>query len=99
MIGIIFAASVALAQGAPAAASAMVESTAPSSTVSPVTVASKRASSKGDGSEMVCRTEPVLGTLFPKRICARRDEVAARTRLDQKEVREMTNLRPYISQE
>jgi hypothetical protein len=98
MIGAILTATVLMLQAAPATTAAAPTTTpaaAPSSTVSPVTVNGRKASAKPDGSEVVCHSEPVLGTLFPKRICARRDEFAERARQDQKEVREMTNLRPY----
>jgi hypothetical protein len=96
MIGAVLAATVLFFQAAPAATSVSPSpAAAPASTVSPVTVNGKKASAKPDGSEVVCRTEPVLGTLFPKKICASRDQFAERTRQDQKETREATNLRPY----
>jgi hypothetical protein len=90
MISVVLAATVLFLQAAPGAAAA-----APSSTVSPVTVNGSPTAVKAHGSEMVCRDEPVLGTLFPKRICASRDQFAERQREDQKEARESTNLRPF----
>jgi hypothetical protein len=99
MIGAVLAVSVLFAQAAPDAAAPppAAAPAAPTKAVSPVTVTGVKppgaAGAKGD--ELVCRTEPVLGTLFPKRICARRDEIAQRTREDQKETREATNLRPW----
>ena len=97
MIAAILTATVLFVQAAPATTPTSPSPTAaaPASTVSPVTVNGKKASAKPDGSEVVCRTEPVLGTLFPKKICASRDQFAERTRQDQKETREATNLRPY----
>ena len=38
---------------------------------------------------------PVLGTLFPKKTCATRQEFTERQRVDQQQTREATNLRPY----
>ncbi len=90
-----------LAQGAPATAATAGNAisppaaTAPGS-VSPVIVPGKKGqvAEKLQG-EMVCRSEAVLGTLFPKRICATRQEIAERRTWDQKETREATNLRPW----
>jgi hypothetical protein len=98
MIGAFLAATVLFAQAAAAATPDAAGAPAAASTahvVSPVTVTGKKAAAADRGSELVCRTEPVLGTLFPKKICARRDELAQRTREDQKETREATNLRPW----
>jgi len=101
MIGAVLIASVLLAQAAPdaaaAPASSAVSTPARNAAVSPVTVTGVKppGATNARGDELVCRTEPVLGTLFPKRICARRDEIAQRTREDQKETREATNLRPW----
>ncbi|THD65049.1 hypothetical protein [Phenylobacterium sp.] len=44
---------------------------------------------------LVCRDEAVLGTLFPKKVCATQAQFAERQREDQKEVREWQALRPY----
>ena len=68
----------------------------PSSTVAPAVVTGKKipASAK-DPNEMICKSEPVLGTLFPKKTCATRGELEARRQLDQETTRETTNLRPY----
>ncbi|MBS0332464.1 MAG: hypothetical protein JSS35_06835 [Proteobacteria bacterium] len=46
---------------------------------------------------VVCRTEPVLGSLFPKKICATREAREERRNLDQEQLREWTALRPYKS--
>src|ERR1700759_5312335 len=101
MISALFTAAALLFQAAPAAAAsppaaAVPPSATTGSTVSPATVTGKKKDDlTAKNAEVVCRTEPVLGTLFPKKICARRDEMAERTRVDQKETREATNLRPY----
>jgi hypothetical protein len=93
MIGAILAATVLFAQAAPAATPA--PPTAPAgNTVSPATVTGKKASTV-DPKQVVCRREAVLGTLFPKEVCATRQEMTERTRLDQQQTREATNLRPY----
>lgn len=102
MIGLLVTTVAALlAQSAPASAGTsgnsvtMAPATAPGS-VSPVVVPGKKAPEAAKiQTEMVCRSEPVLGTLFPKRICATRQEIAERRRWDQKETREATNLRPW----
>ena len=61
-----------------------------------VTVTGKKVSPGApDPKEIVCHREPVLGSLFPKEICARREDIAERRRQDQKDTREATNLRPY----
>jgi hypothetical protein len=44
---------------------------------------------------VVCHDEVRLGSLFPKRICARKDELIQRTREDQAELRRNTALRPW----
>ena len=100
MISAVFAAAALFVQAAPAAepaAPAVVAPPAPGSAVSPVVVngvkPAKPAATNPD--ELVCRTEPVLGTLFPKKICARREDFAERQRIDQAEVRKAQALRPW----
>jgi hypothetical protein len=39
----------------------------------------------------------VLGSLFPKEICAKREDIAQRRREDQQYVRETQALRPFKS--
>jgi hypothetical protein len=90
MIGAIFSAAVLLFQAAPDAAAA-----APTHAVSPVTVTPGRKTGAPDPAEMVCHKEPVMGTLFPKQVCARRDEIAERRRVDQASTRESQALRPW----
>jgi hypothetical protein len=100
MISAILAAAVLFAQAAPA--SAPPASAAPPTSgkdVSPVVVTGKRPSTDiGDGKEVICHDEKVLGTLFPKKICARREDVLDRKRADQAELRRNTALRPWKDQ-
>jgi len=103
MISAVLAAAILFAQAEPAAApAAPPASTAAAAAktgnaVSPVTVVGAKPEKPGVArpDELVCRTEPVLGTLFPKRICARRDELAERQRIDQAETRKAQALRPW----
>jgi hypothetical protein len=98
MISAVLAATVLFFQAAPAAdppASAPVAT--PGKSVSPVTVTGKgaRTAVPSDGATVVCHDEVRLGSLFPKRICARKDELLQRTREDQAEQRRNTALRPW----
>ena len=43
---------------------------------------------------LVCHDEPVLGTLFPKKICATQAQINDRRDIDQDTVRKMQALRP-----
>ena len=100
MFSAILAATVLLVQAAPAATESSVSPSAAApaggTAVSPVTVTGvKPAKAAPKPDELVCRTEVVLGTLFPKKICARRDELADRQRTDQAELRRNTALRPW----
>jgi hypothetical protein len=93
MIGAVLAATVLFFQAAPTADH---PAAAPAKSVSPVTVTGQGGPAKVDDSAtVVCHDEKVLGTLFPKRICGRKDELAARTREDQAEHRRNTALRPW----
>jgi hypothetical protein len=106
VIRVIFAAAILLAQAAPALAQTDTPAAAPSPPPAPasgknlsgVTVTGKKAAPGApDQKEVVCHREPVLGSLFPKEICARREDIAERRREDQQTTREMTALRPYKS--
>lgn len=44
---------------------------------------------------VVCHEEPVLGSHFPKKVCATQAQLDQRTREDQEQVREWQALRPY----
>jgi hypothetical protein len=97
MIAALFAASVVMFQAAPAAAPT---ADPPASTgahgVSGVTVTGEKAKKNApDPKEVVCHREPVLGSLFPKEVCARREDIAERRRADQKYVRDSQALRPW----
>jgi hypothetical protein len=99
MIGVALAAVVLFAQAGPAAepGPAPAAAAAQPRAVSPVVVTGQKdAADKGD--EMVCHSEPVLGSLFPKKICARRAEIAERRRVDQAELRRNTALRPWVDE-
>jgi hypothetical protein len=88
------------AQAAPAATSpAPPPETAPTmgAVVSPLTLNGSKPSEEAKAAEVVCHSEPVLGTLFPKKICAPRRDIAERKRIDQAYVRDTQALRPFRS--
>jgi hypothetical protein len=88
------AAVLMLQQAAPVAASAAAAPPAPAATtVSPAVVAGKKPAA--DPNQVVCRTEAVIGTLFPKKTCATRKELAERAVEDQQATRQATAIRPY----
>jgi hypothetical protein len=107
MISSLLAAAAIFAQAAPAAAPAAAADPAatppaaqapPSSAphdVSGVTVAGAKKGS--DQKEMVCHTEPVLGSMFPKKVCASREASAERRKNDQADVRAFSAIRPGVS--
>jgi 3-oxoacyl-ACP reductase-like protein len=102
MLGAVLAATVLFAQATPAASpSPPASGAAAAQAVSPVTVTGEKptanAVTANKPDELVCHSEPVLGTLFPKKICARRDEIAERKRIDQAEVRKAQALRPFAT--
>ena len=96
MITAILAAAV-LYQAAPAAAPPASAAPATSAKdVTSVVVTGKRPKTDiGDGKEVICHNETVLCTLFPKRSCARREDILDRKRADQAEVRRDQALRPW----
>jgi hypothetical protein len=96
---ILSAAALLLLQAAPNAAAASAPApaaaaSAPGAPVSPVTVTGKKDPNLA-AKEVVCHKEPVMGTLFPREVCARRDEIAERRRVDQATTRETQALRPW----
>ena len=97
MLSAVLAATILFFQAAPVADHPTAAPTAaPAKSVSPVTVTGQGArATPDDGATVVCHDEKVLGTLFPKRVCGRKDELAARTREDQAEHRRNTALRPW----
>jgi hypothetical protein len=64
-------------------------------TVSPAVVNGAAKPSEADMDKVVCHNERVLGTLFPKKTCASRRELADRADRDQQATRDMTAMRPY----
>jgi hypothetical protein len=102
IVGVLFSfAAPAAAQATdPAGAAAPTAATAPPSSkdVSGVTVTAKKAAPGTlDPKEVICHKEPVLGSLFPKEICASREARAERTREDQKDLRDSLLYRPLKS--
>jgi hypothetical protein len=97
MIAALFAASVVMFQAAPAAEpSAAPPASTAARGVTGVTVTGEKAKKNApDPKEVICHREPVLGSLFPKEVCARREDIADRKRLDQKYVRDSQALRPW----
>ncbi len=70
----------------------------PGGAVSGVTVAGKKtADSQKDPNEVICHSETPMGTRFPVKTCARRGELAARAADDQAATRQMTSIRPGVS--
>jgi hypothetical protein len=79
MISAMFAVATILATGPTAAAE----------TAAPPAAAADKAKSEAEtarGDEVVCRTEQVLGTRFPKRVCRTRAAIAAQRETDQAEI-------------
>lgn len=67
-------------------------------TVSPVTVTPEMQRKLKDEvakRELVCTNEKVIGSLFPKQVCATKEELAERRAFDQAELRKAQSLRPY----
>ena len=103
MITPLLMAAAIFAQATPAAAPAAASS-APSAAppaagapkdLSGVTVTGQKKGS--DPTEVVCHSEPVLGSMFPKKVCASRQAIAERRDQDQAELRKWTALRPGVS--
>jgi hypothetical protein len=94
MLNAVFTAALLMMQATPTATSApaAAPSATPPGTVSPVTVQGRK---QADEKRVICRKEVVLGTLFPREVCATKSEFAERTRVDQQELRNDTALRPY----
>ena len=88
MISAVLAASVLFFQATPAANTAVAT---PARNVSPVTVTRGSHTTEEAGGTIVCHDEVRLGSLSPKRICARKEDLADRTRVDQQSTRELQN--------
>jgi len=104
MIAIVFAAAVVMAQAAPAADAANGPSAAPPAAKTPkdlsgVTVQGESLKKRAppDPKEVVCHKETVIGSMFPKTVCAQRQEFAQRTREDQKDLRDSLLYNPLKS--
>jgi hypothetical protein len=87
MIVAVFAAGLLFMQAQPAADPAAAPAAAPTPSghpVSPVTVTSRKQQS-GDlnPAEVICHSESVIGSRFPKKVCASRRELAERREQDQ----------------
>ena len=98
MVSAVLAAAALFLQAAPAAAvgdapaAAPAPSPAPASatsgtSVAPVTVNGAKAKTANlEPGRLICHNETVLGTLFPKKVCATQREIAERRLNDQKVV-------------
>jgi hypothetical protein len=86
MISAVFAAAAILfMQAAPAATPSPAAAPPAASTVSPVSVTGKKqAAVDKDPNEVICHSEAVIGSLFPKKVCASRREMEERRTNDQK---------------
>jgi hypothetical protein len=63
-----------------------------------VTVNGKKTADSGkDPDEVICKSEIPMGSRFPVKTCATRRELAVRSKDDQMETRQMTTIRPGIS--
>jgi len=101
MLGVLLTVAALFAQAtpdaAPEASAAPPASVAKPSAngVSGVTVtAKKKERGDVDPKEVVCHSEMPIGSRFPQKICARREDIAERRQVDQMEVRRWTALRP-----
>lgn len=100
-------AAVIFAQAAPDAAQppAALQAPAPAEaaasngrTVSPLTVAPlPKPKVEVARDTVVCRTEPTLGSLFPKKVCMTKGQMDERRRVDQENVREWTRPPPLAN--
>ncbi len=86
MIGVLFAAAVLLAETTPAAAGNPADATPPAAAKAPPKV-------NKDG--LICRTEEVLGSRIPKRVCFTPEEAAQRAQEDRTNVEHMQGQQNY----
>jgi hypothetical protein len=98
MLGAVLSFVFVLVQAAPAAAPDATPAAATpkgGKDLSGVTVtAQKKARDDVDPKEVICHSELPIGSRFPVKICARREDIAERRFVDQMEVRRWTALRP-----
>jgi hypothetical protein len=96
MMNAAFAAIALLLQAAPVATTpATAPPAATPSSVSPLTVQGQKKSVAEDN-RVVCHREQVLGTMFPKEICATKAQITERRNEDQAELKRETWNRPYV---
>ena len=90
MLSAVLATVALIFQAAPAADH--TAATQPGRNVSPVTVTGQGSHASVEaGGTIICHDEVRLGSLFPKRVCAHKDELLERTRTDQQETRAAQN--------
>jgi len=89
MISAILATALLMAQAAPAGDAGASASPPPSAPGATAAVAPAKAQ-KSD--ELICHSEEVLGTRFPKKICYTRSELADRSRQDQENLNHMQSM-------
>ena len=99
MIVAVLAAVTLMAQAAPAAAGAPASAAdaakpPPAGNVSPLTVTGAAKPDQVEETRVVCHKEPVLGSLFPKEVCATKREFAERRQQDQQQVRDWVAVKP-----
>jgi hypothetical protein len=90
MLNAAFAAAVLLLQIAPAATP---PAPAPAA-VSPVIVKGQKPSVAEDN-QVICHSEKVIGSLFPRQVCATKAQLADRRFQDRQDLERGTALRPY----
>ena len=79
-----FAATILLADTTPAAATA-------ASTVTPATVTAKAAAPAANKPRLICKTEAVTGSMFPKKTCYTADDLAQRKQEERANLERMQN--------
>lgn len=91
MISAILSAAILLVQAAPAADGATPPTPSkPATAVSSVTVTSKaKDADDASANQVVCHSEPVIGSLFPKKVCATRRELSERRQQDQQNAQDL----------
>ena len=102
MLGALLTLAVLFAQAAPPAPPSATSAAPPGAVAKPaangvsgVTVtATKKQRDDVDPREVICHDETPIGSRFPKKVCARREDIADRRTGDQQEVRRWTALRP-----
>ena len=93
ILSAMFAASILLADTTPAAAAAAaaVSPPAAANTVSPATVTAAPKAAPANKPRVVCRTEAVTGSMFPKKTCYTTDQMAQRRQDERQNLEHMQN--------